>query len=122
MLLVLKACPSFQKTWDEHLKLYEENLLYLAMGDLTRHIIDLYNENKTEEVLTVFDVVEKFHTDGNDYVKELATIGFLESLQNNADKNAKQFVQYLKPVSLKWWNELNKFWKGEVKFVGQSFN
>ncbi|MBA3334477.1 MAG: hypothetical protein H0T08_02580 [Acidobacteria bacterium] len=78
--------------------------------------------NQTTEFENVFEIIENLHLDGEHYVKEAATIGLLEALQNNLRDEAEKFVKYLKPDSLKWWNELNKFWNGEIKFVRQTLN
>jgi hypothetical protein len=126
--MLVDACPSFTSKWEEHKREYydEENFLpYIALAELARHVIDLHRENKTNEFENVFDVVEKFHIEGEHYVREAATIGFLEGIQNiveNNDLDPKIFYKFLKPESAKWWNELNKFWTGEIQFVGQTLN
>ena len=121
--MLVEACPSFSDKWLKHKQEYENEeafLPYVALGEFSRHLIELHQQNLTGEFEKVFPVVEKLHIEGDDFVREAATIGFLESLQNNAAGDAEKFVQYLMPVSLKWWNELNKFWDGESKYVGQT--
>lgn len=123
MLPMLVACPSFKDKWREHKAEYadEENFLpFLALAELARHLIGLENLNQTKEFEAVFETVEQIHLQGSPSVKEAITIGFLEALQNNLSDEANKFVKYLKPESLIWWNELNKFWNGETKFVGQT--
>lgn len=123
--MLVEACPSFANKWQEHKQEYdgeEDFLPYVALGEFARHLIALKNLNQTDEFEKVFMTVERLHLQGNEYVREAATIGFLEGLQNNADESAEEFVQYLKPVSLKWWNELNRFWSGENQYVGQTLN
>jgi hypothetical protein len=39
MPLILEACPSFQETWD---KSDDQALPYVVMGDLARHLLNLY--------------------------------------------------------------------------------
>ena len=123
--MLVEACPSFANKWEEHKREYhdEENFLpYIALGELARHLIELEKQNQTIEFENVFETVETLHLDGEHYVKEAATIGLLESMQNNLRDAAEKFVKYLKPESLKWWNELNKFWNDEIRFVGQTLN
>lgn len=127
--MLVDACPSFANKWEEHKREYyeEENFLpYIALAELARHLIDLHRKNKTSEFENVFDVIEKLHIEGEHYVKEAATIGFLEGIQNTAGNNnnidPEIFYKFLKPESARWWNELNKFWNGENKFVGQTLN
>ena len=123
--MLAETCPSFADKWEEHKKEYadEENyLLYIALGEFARHLIELEKQNQTSEFESVFELVEKFHVEGEHYVSEAATIGLLEGLQNNLGSDAETFVKYLKPETLKWWNELNKFWDGEIKYVGETIN
>jgi hypothetical protein len=46
MPLILEACPSFQETWD---KSDDQDLLYVVMGDLARHLLTLYRSDRTDE-------------------------------------------------------------------------
>lgn len=43
MPLILEACPSFQETWD---KSDDQDLLYIVMGDLARHLLALHQAEK----------------------------------------------------------------------------
>ncbi|MCB0994624.1 MAG: hypothetical protein KDB21_06015, partial [Acidimicrobiales bacterium] len=63
-----------------------------------------------------FAVIERMHTDGDAYVAELATIGYLEGIQNmvgHAGVDPAVFVPYLGPESARWWRGLDRFWAGE---------
>jgi hypothetical protein len=126
--LLIEICPSFSEKWQEHQQEYkaeEAFLPYVALGAFASHLVELYKQSQTNEFEKVFEVVEKLHIEGDDFVKEAATIGLLESLQNHAEHNSishEAFEKYLHSVSAKYWKELNKFWNGEIKYVGQSFN
>lgn len=126
MPLLLEACPSFTEKWAEHRAYWEdEHLLYIDLGEFAHHLIELYKNSETAEFSTVFEVTEKLHLEGDDYVREAATIGLLEGIQNiasNADYgvNPDEFIQYLKPESAKWWQQLNGFWEGTIPYVGAS--
>ena len=65
--------------------------------------------------------VELLHTDGDDYVKGLATIGYLEGIQtacfHTADVRQEPFEPYLGPESLRWRRGLNAFWSGMIPRV-----
>ena len=116
--LILEACPSFQETWD---KSEDQDLLYVVMGDLARHLLMLYRDNRTDEFPAVCEMVERLHLDGDRYVRELATIGFLEGVQNNwanNDADPDDFCRFLLPESRKWWQELNDFWADKIPHVG----
>jgi hypothetical protein len=122
MPLLLDACPSFTEKWKKHSAYWEdENLLYIDLSEFNHHLIELHKSNQINEFPTVFDAIEKLHIEGDDYVKEAATIGLLEGIQNiasNTDVNAEDFIQYLKPESAKWWKQLNAFWDGKIPYVG----
>jgi hypothetical protein len=125
MNLLLEACPSYKNRW---LQYYKENydngdeqLLYIDLTDFAYHFIDLFKHKQIREFPRIFEVIELLHTDGDDFVKEAATIGLLEDIQNLAlgeDINPDVFKQYLKSETLKWWNNLDDFWNGKTKYVG----
>ena len=126
MTILLNACPSFSELWKEHRAYYgDEELLYIDLGEFAHHIVDLYMKNQTEEFAAIFDAIEKLHVEGDSYVKEAATIGLLEGIQNVAGNNgvgAEVFGKYLRPVSRKWWRQLNDFWEGRIPSVGATIN
>ena len=116
--MILKACLSFQDTWDKSI---DKELLYVVMGDLARHLLSLFRRGVTDEFEPICEVIEHFHTDGDVFVRELATIGLLEGIQNNwanNDQDPEVFVEFLLPESRKWWGELNDFWAGKIPYVG----
>jgi hypothetical protein len=123
---LLRACPSFAEPWKEHRAYYgDDDLLYIALGKFARHIIDLYKKNQTEEFAVVFDTIELLHLEGDQYVREAATIGLLEGIQNNAGHNGvdpEVFDEYLGTETEKWWRQLNDFWDGKIPYVGATIN
>lgn len=115
--LLLQACPSFRAQWDAYAAdpTYDESLLYLHLGEFARHLVRLLKSGSTGEFAAVFDAVERLHVEGDSYVKQAATIGLLEGLQNNAEHaglDPGAFLPFLRPESAKWWAELNAFWDG----------
>jgi hypothetical protein len=120
--LLLEACPSFQASLDEHRQYYEEEILYVALGDFARHLLDLHRQQHKQSFPAIARVIERFHLEGEHFVREAATIGLLEGIQNvwgNNDVDPELFVPYLLPESVKWWRSLNDFWNGKSKFVGE---
>jgi hypothetical protein len=109
---ILKASPSFTSAWEEFLEEWSDEKelpLYLALGDLSRHINALVSSQQSSELKEIFAVVERWHIEGSDYVKEAATIGLLEGLQG--ESNAAQIEAYLLPESKLWWQKINEFWE-----------
>lgn len=119
MPLLLEACPSFTEKWQEHsADLQDETLLYIDLAVFNHHLIELHKNKQVEEFPAVFDVIEKLHLEGDDYVREAATIGLLEGIQNIASHtetrvDAEEFAQYLRPETAKRWHQLNDFWERE---------
>ena len=59
-------------------------------------------------------MIETLHQDVDKYVREAATIGILENIQNtnlHEQTTPNQFVEYLQPISLKSWYKLYDLWE-----------
>ncbi len=107
--LILEACPSFAASWDPSENVDEKGrLLYVDAMDLCGHLRTLADEDQTAEFPAVFDLIERLHIEGNPYVQELATIGFLECLHPD-----ERFVPWLRPVSRRWWDRVDRYWSGD---------
>jgi hypothetical protein len=69
----------------------------------------------TERFDSIFDVVERWHVEGDAYVREAATLGLLVSLQNgylHDTTSPADFVPWLRPETLRWWEKVDAFWRG----------
>lgn len=123
--LTISASPSFKAIADrQHYEPSESTWLddhgdiaaYLLLGDFANHIVDLYSKDELEEFDAIFDLIERLHVKGDGHIREAATIGLLEGIQNCAPK-PELFESYLKPVSKRWWDSLNDFWSGNKPLV-----
>lgn len=88
--------------------------MYLVISDLARHLIEMLEYGEDSGLEAVFKVVERWHLDGDPYVKEAATIGLLEDLQNEGLHKATtpdEFVRFLLPESKYWWAKVKAFWE-----------
>ena len=126
MPLLLEACPSFSEKLKEHRAFYEdEDLLYVELGEFAHHLVELHKSNQAGEFPAVFEIVERLHLEGDAYVKEAATIGLLEGIQNvagNSGVDPEEFFPSLKPESAKRRRQLNDFWDGKTPYVGSPPN
>jgi hypothetical protein len=89
---------------------------YLLLGDLARWLIGLLRSDNLEDVRTALAIVERWLLEGDHYVQEAATIGFIETLQNNIedDETRRRFFDLLGPEGQHWWKKLDLFWtRGE---------
>src|SRR5262245_33190674 len=83
---MLESCPTFATSWQEFMSEWQDDPnglpIYLALSDLARHLIAMLERGDTESFPAIFAVVERWHRDGDPYVREAATVGLLEDLQN----------------------------------------
>lgn len=96
---------------------------YIALGDLAMHLIDRMRRGDIANFDKVFEVVELWHSEGDEYVQEAATIGFLESIQNLLAGNdrfrgddgvhASDFEPYFGQETRRWWDKLYRSWEGD---------
>jgi hypothetical protein len=113
---MLAACPTFKPVWDAFVNEWaDEPELpeYIALGALARHLIGMLTAQDTEGLTRAFAVVERWHLDGDAYVREAATIGLLEALQNDSlhvETTPKQFEAFLLPETRRWWDKVERFW------------
>ncbi len=123
MGVLLEACPSFAPHWqafqDEWREEADDLPLYLVLADFARHLIGMVERGEMAELPAVFAGVERLHVEGDEYVREAATVGLLEDLQNlnlhSKGTDPEQFRPYLGPESAQWWDKLYRFWqKGEL--------
>src|SRR6478752_2096195 len=108
--LLVAASPTFNTNL-----LLGDNL-YELLGAFGRHLLELYNLDHATSFLNVGVMIENLHIDGDELVKNAATIGLLESLQNiwlNAGIDPMPFREWLLPVSREQWDALYEFWHGE---------
>jgi hypothetical protein len=120
---LLVADQSFEPTWRAFVAEWsdeQENELpsYLALAELARHLITKLERGETADFPAVFDVVEQWHLQGDAYVREAATIGLLEDLQNSGLHRQTQpgdFEPWLRPESKRCWDKVERFWsRGEL--------
>lgn len=116
--MLVESCPSFETAYELS---NDKELHYAIAGNFARHLLDLYQTNKINEFEAIAQMIENLHLYGDHFVKEYATTGILESIQNiwgNSNVDPENFARFLQPVSLKFWNSLNRFWNGEIPLVG----
>ena len=119
---ILEASPRFVPVWEAFLKYCKSEAvdlpLYLVLGDLAGHIASLIQEGAEAELQRLFSVVEAWHVEGDDYVRNAATVGLLEDLQNAsvvAPVDPANIVRFLGPESKRWWVKVERFWRyGEL--------
>ena len=122
MDVLLAASPTFAENWDAFRREWAEEAedlpLYLALGDFARHVISFLEVKDDATLRRIFDAVERLHLEGDHYVREAATVGLLEDLQNtnlHRSTDPEQLRRFLRPESRKWWDRVDSFWKGNFR-------
>lgn len=126
MPLLLAACPSFASTWadlehdDVHVNDDGTRLHYLDASMFATHLVELHRSGRDDEVRAAFVVIERLHLEGDPYVSELATIGYLEDVEGDVAAHPDElafFESVLGPESARWWRGLQAFWTGRAPLV-----
>ncbi|MEK8045773.1 DUF7674 family protein [Ideonella margarita] len=120
MALLVEAAPGFSQAWAEHLETWGNDALYVAGEEFASHLLQLYQAGDLSTLHLVGKAVEELHVKGSPWVKEFATIGLLEGVQNvwaNSNVDPDRFLAFLGPESHRWWVGLNKFWSGQAPLV-----
>lgn len=118
--LLIAACPAFDEPYREHAAEQGEELLYVAAGVFAELLLTLNKAGQDDQLVRAAEVIERLHVEGTPWVKEFATIGILEAVQNvwsNDGTDPELFARYLGPESLRWWTGLNNFWDGSSPVV-----
>jgi hypothetical protein len=122
--LLYKIYPDFKLVIKTEYDKVEQKLMYILTGRFAKFLLDQYRTDKSFDINKFALYIEDLLLYGDEYVQELAVIGFLEGIINIwGNNNADTGVVYnqLLPESKKWWDELLKFWNGEIRYVGESF-
>lgn len=119
---LLAAYPAFKEQHDTFMAEWEGDPEgppnYILLADLARECLMLLTTKRHAELSKVFGVVEDWLLNGEHYVQEAATVGFLENIQNtNLHKRTTpdDFLPFCGPESLFWWGKVARFWShGEL--------
>lgn len=118
--VLLEVDPTFQPAWDAFVEKWRDQIelpLYLALGALAQHVIGKLEGGQVRELQHIFIIVERWFADGDELVREAATIGLLEDLQNpklHKTTSPDQLKQWLGPLGATQWTEVERFWSGQI--------
>ncbi|HKN36955.1 MAG TPA: hypothetical protein VJX16_27230 [Terriglobales bacterium] len=109
---LLREFPQFRNRWEEARNKWRHDAgAYLDMSSFARFVTDeLYEKGQYQQVRAAFELIERFLTDGTAEVRELAALGFLETLQTAASwkpYGSDAFGRFLRPESRDVWNKLD---------------
>ena len=93
-------------------------LAYSVASKFVDFILDAKQSGNQELYTRGLQFIEKLHFHEEPKVKELATIGYLEDLYFDSESSFDD----LGDESKKWWNELDGFWCGKNRYVGETYD
>lgn len=113
---LVEAYPALRPSWVDFQSEWNseaEPPLYLFLADAVRHLISNLERGETSRFDALFGVLERWLIDGDQYVREAATIGFIEGLQNeNLHHRTKpsDLIPWLGPAAKQSWDDVERFW------------
>jgi hypothetical protein len=96
---------------------------YITAGRFAHFLLEMYRQENMDALSRGLSFIERLYESDDRQVRELAVIGYLEGLQNvwsNRGTDPESIFPLLGENSRQWWIELNEFWSGRTKYVGQS--
>lgn len=95
---LVKKNSVLKEVYDEHIKDNDELLPHVFMGDFTRKIVELDKNIRNKKaggaeimiVKNIMDDLERWMTSGNNEVKELIIVSFIENL---IDYENKEYIK-----------------------------
>jgi hypothetical protein len=114
--LLLEACPTAQRSWEEHLDYWkgEEAGAFNDVSVFAQHIVESYAKHLTAECASLFATVERILEEGDEEARGLAAIGVIEDIQTISTHRSfgpEVFVQWLGPKSREAWDQIDELWR-----------
>ena len=115
--------PAFRPRWEKHIELWkgERAGSYNDISEFAHFVVkDLYPNGNTADLQRAFDLMEHWLVNGNQNLRNLIAIGFLEDVQNVASWQTfgrEAFIPFLGPQSRREWNEIERVWAGKTSLM-----
>src|SRR3954469_14697039 len=84
MDVLLAASPTFAEKWEAFRREWADEAdlpIYLALSDFARHAISFLEAKDDMRLRCIFEAVERLHVEGDQYVRDAATVGLLGDMQ-----------------------------------------
>ena len=113
--LLAEACPPYQADFDRFRTEFadDERFVYIAFTEFARSLSRAMAARDEQTIRRVFDVLERFITEGDAEVQEAAVVGIIKNLQNvnlHEKTPPDDYVPFLRPESQHWWGRVKTFW------------
>jgi hypothetical protein len=94
-----------------------KGLPYCVSGKFAHYLLEAYENDSTDTLILAGKFIEELYFYKDKELDNLATVGYLEAIQNvwgNNSVNPEEMVKYLGDTSQKWWVKLNAYWNGDI--------
>jgi hypothetical protein len=115
--------PAFRLRWEKHLDFWKGKPAgnYNDIAEFAHFVVqDLYPSGNTADLQRAFDLMEHWLVNGNQNLRDLVAIGFLEDVQNAASWQTfgrDAFIPFLGPQCRQAWNEIERIWAGKTSLM-----
>jgi len=116
MLPLVEAVPAFKPIWELCLDGWEgegeqDTPNYLALSILADQLILMLEKGDDSYLRATFSVVERWITEGDDYVQNATCVGLFEDLEETdryTTRSVEEIRAWLGPMSRVWWHSINR--------------
>ena len=119
-LILIEEFPEIVSLIDDD----DFELPYITAFLFVKYMLEAYKNGNKETYKKGLDFIERLHLSEAQCVRELATVGYLESLHGNMSRDYIDLgILYndLGEETKKWWIELDRFWGGKIKYLGETY-
>jgi hypothetical protein len=102
----------------------DEGFPYCVAGSFAFYLLEAFKSDSVNTLASAGAFIENLYSYKDDKIDNLATVGYLEAIQNvwgNNEVDPDEMCKYLGEESKKWWIELSKFWNGQIQYLGETY-
>jgi hypothetical protein len=113
--LLADACPPYRADFDRFRTEFadDERFVYIGFTEFARCLSRAMAARDEQTMRSVFDLLERFITEGDAEVQEAAVVGIIKNLQNvnlHDKTTPDDYLPFLRPESQHWWGRVKGFW------------
>lgn len=114
--LLADACPAYRSDYDRfrtEFADHPERFVYVGFTQFARCLSRAMAARDEQTMTRVFELLERFITEGDAEVQEAAVVGIIKNLQNvelHERTTPDDYVPFLRPETQHWWGRVKTFW------------
>ncbi len=101
----------------------DSGLPYAIAGDFAKYTVATFAAGDMPETVRCLELVEELCGSNDHYISELGAVGYIEDMSNyicylSEDKQI-EFYEMLGKASKYYWDEVEKFWTGQIPCISE---